>query len=53
MTPAELRAWVAETRSKQGLAPTITDATTLAKLAALVADTMMLRRQKGGDRGAA
>jgi len=53
MTPAELRAWVAETRARQGLPPMISDPTVLAKLAALVAETMVLARQRGGDRGAA
>jgi hypothetical protein len=48
MTPAEVRAWVAETRARQGLPPTISDPTVLAKLAALVADTIRER-----DRGAA
>jgi hypothetical protein len=48
MTPAEVRAWVAETRASQGLPPTITDPTTLAKLAAMVADTMV--REGGGRR---
>lgn len=47
MTPAEVRAWVAETRTRQGLPPTITDPTTLARLAAMVADTMV--RVGGGD----
>jgi hypothetical protein len=31
----------------------ISDPTVLAKLAALVAETMVLARQRGGDRGAA
>ena len=53
MTPAEIAARVAETRARQGLPPTISDPATLAKLAALVADTMVLPGQKGGDRGAA
>jgi hypothetical protein len=48
MTPAELRAWVAETRARQGLPPTISDPTVLARLAALVADTMTLPGRKGG-----
>jgi hypothetical protein len=48
MTRAEVAAWVAETRARQGLPPRITDATVLAKLAALVADTIRER-----DRGAA
>jgi hypothetical protein len=47
MIPAEVRAWVAETRRRQGLPPTITDPTTLARLAAMVADTMI--REGGGD----
>jgi hypothetical protein len=47
VTPAEVRAWVAETRRRQDLPPTITDPTTLARLAAMVADTMILKG--GGD----
>jgi hypothetical protein len=47
MTPAEIAAQVAETRARQGLPPTISDPTTLAKLAAMVADTMILKG--GGD----
>jgi hypothetical protein len=47
MIPAEVVAWVAETRARQGLPPTITDPTTLARLAAMVADTMV--RVGGGD----
>ena len=47
MTPAEIAAWVAETRTRQGLPPTISDPTTLARLAAMVADTMIL---EGGGR---
>jgi hypothetical protein len=53
VTPAEVAAWVAETRARQGLPPRISDPTVLAKLAVLVADTMVLARQKGGGRGAA
>jgi hypothetical protein len=47
MTPAEIAAQVAETRARQGLPPAITDPTTLARLAAMVADTMIV---EGGDR---
>jgi hypothetical protein len=49
VTPAELRAWVAETRRRQGLGPTISHADVLAKVAALVADTIILARREGGD----
>jgi hypothetical protein len=48
MTRAEVTAWVVETRARQGLPPTISDPTVLAKLAALVADTMVLAGRKGG-----
>jgi hypothetical protein len=48
MTPAEVRAQVAESRRQQGLPPTITDPAVLAELAALVAETMVLARRKGG-----
>jgi hypothetical protein len=47
MIPAEVVARVAETRARQGLPPTITDPTTLARLAAMVADTMIV--EGGGD----
>ena len=40
MSRQELRDWVAETRARQGLRPTINDPGTLAKVAMLVADTM-------------
>jgi hypothetical protein len=53
VTPAEVRAWVAETRRQQGLPPTVSDPTVLAELAALVADVMVLARQEGADRGTA
>ena len=47
MISDEVRAWVAETRAKQGLPPTITDPATLAILAAAVAETMAAA--EGGD----
>jgi hypothetical protein len=47
MTRAELRAWVAETRARQGLPPRISDPSVLARLAALVADVMVLPGRKG------
>jgi hypothetical protein len=53
VTPAEVAAWVAETRTRQGLPPTISNPAVLARLAVLVADTMVLAQRKGGDRGAA
>jgi len=48
MTREELRAWVAETRVRQGLAPTISDPAVLAKLAGMVADVLVVRRKEGG-----
>jgi hypothetical protein len=48
MTPAEVRARVAETRRRQGLTPTISDPAVLASLAALAADTMTLADQAEG-----
>ncbi len=48
MSREELRAWVAETRARQGLPPRITDPTTVARLAALVADTMVPPGREGG-----
>jgi hypothetical protein len=48
VTPAEVRAWVAETRARQGLPPTITDPTTLAGLAAMVADLLIAWNEEGG-----
>jgi hypothetical protein len=49
----EVRAWVAETRAKQGLPPTVTDPTVLAELAARVADTMVECAPGGDSRGEA
>jgi hypothetical protein len=46
MSPAEVRARVAETRTRQGFGPTITDPDTLRQLAAPVVDVLV--RQKGG-----
>jgi hypothetical protein len=45
MTPAEIAAQGAETRIRQGLPATVADPTTLAGLAAMVADTMILDRR--------
>jgi hypothetical protein len=53
VTPAEVAAWVAETRARQGLPPTTSDPAVLARLAVLVADTMVLAQRKGSDRGPA
>jgi hypothetical protein len=50
MTPAEVRARVAETRRQQGLPPTISDPTVLAELAAVVADSLADLIREGGDR---
>jgi len=41
MTAEEMRAWVAESRAKQGLPPTIRDPDTIAKVAAMVADALV------------
>jgi hypothetical protein len=54
MSRQELRDWVAETRARQGLRPTISDPATLAKVAMLVADTMtVLRRDDAASSGGA
>jgi hypothetical protein len=45
MTGEEVAAWVAETRARQGLPPTVTDPAVLAELAA---DVMAVAQ--GGDR---
>jgi len=45
MTPAELAAWVAETRARQGLEPTISDRKTISKAAALVARVLADHRR--------
>jgi hypothetical protein len=45
MSCQELRDWVAETRARQGLQPTINDPATLARVAMLVADTMTVARR--------
>jgi hypothetical protein len=47
MSPAELRARVAESRARQGLGPTITDPAFQQQLAVRVGDVLV--RQKGGD----
>jgi hypothetical protein len=47
VTREQLRAWVAATRARQGLSPTISDAATLATLAAMVADALL---RPGGAR---
>jgi hypothetical protein len=52
LPPKQVRDWVARTRAKQGLPPTITDPATLAELAALVVETMA-PQGKAGDRDAA
>ncbi len=49
----EVCAWVAETRARQGLEPTVTDPAVLAELAAAVADTMVERAPGGDGRGEA
>jgi hypothetical protein len=46
VTRDEVRAWVRETRARQGLPPTVTDPATLAELAVLVVESMSAR---GGD----
>jgi hypothetical protein len=50
MSRQELRDWVAETRARQGLRPTISDPATLAKVAMLVADTMTVGRRGDASR---
>jgi hypothetical protein len=47
MIPEGMAAWVAESRARQGLGPTITDPATQQQLAMRVADVLV--RQKGGD----
>jgi hypothetical protein len=49
MTPAELRAWVADSRARQGLGPTITDPAAQEQFAAMAADA--LTRQNGDGVG--
>jgi hypothetical protein len=53
VTRDEVRVWVAETRAKQGLPPTVEDEAVLAELAAAVADTMADAAPGGDGRGEA
>ena len=57
LDPAELRAWVAETRRRRGLPDRITDPAVIAVVAEMVADVLAdtsatrTRRPAGGERG--
>ncbi len=52
MSRQELRDWVAETRARQGLRPTISDPATLAEVARFVVDTMtVLQRDDAASSG--
>jgi hypothetical protein len=49
MTPAEMRVWVAESRARQGLGPTVTDSTAQDQLAAMVADVLIRENSDGTE----
>jgi hypothetical protein len=49
MTPAELRAWVADSRARQGLGPTITDPAAQEQFAAMAADALTRQNGDGAD----
>ncbi len=49
MIPDEVRAWVRETRLRQGLPEHVENEAVLAELAADVADTMADAGRQGGD----
>lgn len=49
MTLVELRAWVANSRARQGLGPTITDPTAQDQLAAMAADALTRQNGDGAD----
>lgn len=52
MTPAEIAAWTAASRARQGLGPKITDPVILRRIA-ILAFTTTEAESEGGDRGAA
>jgi hypothetical protein len=52
MTPAEVAAWTAASRARQGLGPKITDPVILHRIA-ILAFTTTEAEGEGGDRGAA
>jgi hypothetical protein len=52
MTPAEIAAWTAASRARQGLGPKITDPVILRRIA-ILAFTATEAESEGGDRGAA
>jgi hypothetical protein len=49
MTPEELRAWVRESRARQGLGPTITDPAAQDQFAAMAADALTRQNGDGAD----
>jgi hypothetical protein len=49
MTPAELRAWVADSRARQGLGPTITDPAAQQQVAAMAAEALTRPSVDGAD----
>jgi hypothetical protein len=49
MTPAEMRVWVAESRARQGLGPTITDPAAQQQVAAMAADALTRENSDGTE----
>ena len=49
MTPEELRAWVRDSRARQGLGPTITDPAAQEQFAAMAADALTRQNGDGAD----
>jgi hypothetical protein len=49
VTPVELRAWVADSRARQGLGPTITDPAAQEQFAAMAADALTRQNGDGAD----
>jgi len=50
LTPVELRAWVADSRARQGLGPTITDPAAQDQLAAMAVDALTRHNGDGAER---
>jgi hypothetical protein len=50
MTPEELRAWVRDSRARQGLGPTITDPAAQEQFAAMAADALTRQNGDGAER---
>jgi hypothetical protein len=52
MTPAEMRVWVAQSRARQGLGPTITDDAVQEQLSEMIAEVLVRQKGRAEDAGA-